>query len=142
MWVALAAPLLCGAGACPRRSKPPALEGAITEIPVYSPATLVRRRVYPHDGPVCPLDTLIWDLETPDDWAKVEFFYRQKLSFVPPELGEGSTQGKTIFRYLPDGGETARREQIVVTVGTKEPNGGTKFQIDETVCAARRAESG
>lgn len=130
------------AAACEVAPKPPALEGVITEIPVYAPSTVSRRLVYPFRGPACPLESLIFELDTPDPWAKVQQFYRHKLSFVNPESATGANLSKMIFQYLPAGGDAAKNEQVVVTVPGSSGPTGTKFQIKETVCADRRASGG
>ncbi len=135
---ALVAAGFLAATACPSRPKAPALEGAITDIPVYAPATITKKLDYPHQGPACPLQSLIWELATPDEWSKVQYFYRQKLSFVTPELDSGAVQGKTLYSYVPDGGDAARQERVLVTIGAKEAS-GAKIRIEETVCASRRA---
>ncbi len=134
---ALLAAVLLAATACPSHSKPPALEGAITDIPVYAPAALTKKLDHPYNGPACQLHSLIWELETPDEWSKVQYFYRQKLSFVTPELDAGVSQGPTRYSYAPAGGDAKRQERVLVTIGPKEAS-GTKFRIEETVCASRR----
>ncbi|MBK7973596.1 MAG: hypothetical protein IPK07_10095 [Deltaproteobacteria bacterium] len=134
--------VLAPAFGCKLAPKPPALEGVITDIPVYTPSTVTRRLVYPFRGPACPLESLIFELETPDGWAKVQQFYRHKLSFVNTEGATGTDLSKLVFQYLPTGGETARKEEVVVTVPGSSGPSGTKFQIKETVCADRRASGG
>lgn len=125
--------------ACKVAPKPPPLEGVITDIPVYAPSTVTKRLVYPFRGPGCPLESLIFDLETPDGWAKVQQFYRQKLAFASSESADGTDLSKIVFQYLPAGGDAAKNEQVVVTVPGSSGPDGTKFQIKETVCAERRA---
>jgi len=139
--ISLAIALAASAG-CKVAPKPPALEGVITDIPVYAPSTVTRRLVYPFRGPGCPLESLIFDLETPDGWAKVQHFYQQKLAFANPENTSGADLSKVVFEYLPADGDAAKNEQVVVTVPGSSGPTGTKFQIKETVCAARRQGGG
>lgn len=127
---------------CNLAPKPPTLEGVVTDIPVYSPSTVTKRLVYPFRGPSCALESLIFDLQTPDGWAKVQQYYRHKLSFANPESSTGVDLSKLVFQYLPSGGEAARNEQVVVTIPSSSGPDGTTFQIKETVCASRRAGGG
>lgn len=140
-WTILALAVALSSG-CKVAPKPPTLAGVLTAIPVYSPSVVSKRLVYPFRGPGCPLESLIFDLETPDSWAKVQQFYRHKLSFVNPESATGADLSKLVFQYLPSGGDAAKNEQIVVTVPGSSGPTGTKFQIKETVCADRRASGG
>jgi len=115
------------------------LDGALSSIPIFSPASL-KERTTAHTSDVISdpmkFSTYTWNLETSMSASEVDAFYSAQW----PSAARVEEDGEVMFHNppLPEG-EAPLGEGVHVTIKTVQEDGKTQFSISEDVFSRRRS---